>query len=136
MIKKGFRVPENCRINAPHLPSRVNELVVGTGNGMFRLESPLPGRLLACLASDGGGWEHVSVSAWQGKKSRTPTWKEMCFVKSVFWGPEDTVLQFHPPESEYVSLAENCLHLWRPIGVEFPKPHFSMVGPKVTGSDT
>ena len=62
-------------------------------------------------------WEHVSVSA-----ATVPTWAEMCWVKALFWGPEEAVVQYHPPESSYVNVHQRVLHLWRPVGVEFPMP--------------
>jgi hypothetical protein len=78
------------------------------------------------IASDGGGWEHVSVSF----EHRTPTWEEMCHVKDTFWDPEDCVVQFHPPQSEYVNFHPFCLHLWRPTGYEIVTPPMYMVGPQ------
>lgn len=81
---------------------------------------------------DGGGsWEHVSVSIYP-RVDRLPTWEEMCFVKDLFWGPEETVVQFHPPESQYVSMGQ-VLHLWKPpYGLELPPT--CALGPVVTGS--
>lgn len=79
----------------------------------------------SCQSSDGLGWEHVSISL---SKKRCPIWEEMCMVKELFWDKEDAVIQFHPPESEYISMAKYCLHLWRPIGIEFPMPDSIMVG--------
>lgn len=61
-------------------------------------------------------WEHVSVSL----KKRVPTYQEMCFVKSLCWDAEDEVIHFFPRQSEHVNIHENCLHLWRPIGVKLP----------------
>lgn len=107
-------------------------------NGAFHLESPEPGWTLAIIASDGDGWEHVSVHAYRRvvavsspAQMRTPTWKEMCFVKRTFWDGEDEVVQFHPKESAYVNYHPFTLHLWRPIGVTFPTPPAEMVGPQV-----
>ena len=67
----------------------------------------------------GAEWQHVSVSF----HNRTPKWEEMCLIKEMFWGDDDTVVQFHPKKSEYVNLAVNCLHL-RSLndGTEFPTP--------------
>jgi hypothetical protein len=62
-------------------------------------------------------WEHVSVSA-----STTPTWAEMCWVKGLFWDPDELAIQLHPPEADYVNVHARCLHLWRPIGVALPVP--------------
>lgn len=80
------------------------------------------------IASDGGGWEHVSVSL----PTRCPTWDEMCYVKSLHWDDEDCVVQFHPPASAYVNQHPFCLHLWRPTdGVVIPQPPSIFVGLKV-----
>lgn len=88
-------------------------------------------RGLSIVASDGGdwpfdgpAWEHVSVST----PTRTPTWAEMSWVKRQFWGDDATVIEFHPPRSEYVNNHEHCLHLWRPIGVAIPLPPSLAVG--------
>lgn len=77
------------------------------------------------IASDQGGWEHVSVSL----PTRTPTWKEMNWIKDLFWGPEDCVIQYHPPKSEYINYHSHCLHLWRPTDQELPRPNPILVGP-------
>lgn len=71
-------------------------------------------------------WEHVSVSL----EDRCPTWEEMCWVKDLCWGPDEWVVQFHPAASEHVNYHPNCLHLWKPVGVELPRPPASTVGPK------
>lgn len=90
-------------------------------NGLFILRTPRGA--LRIIAAEGMGWEHVSVST----RERAPTWDEMCAVKALFWSPEDTVVQYHPPESQYVNVHPHCLHLWRPIGVELPAPPMCMV---------
>jgi hypothetical protein len=84
---------------------------------------------LIVVASDGGGWEHVSVSI-MGKPNQTPTWEMMCFVKDLFWDDEDVVMQFHPPKSQYVDNHPGCLHMWRPIGKEVLIPPSIFVGLK------
>ena len=75
-----------------------------------------------CVASNGGGWEHVSVSPCNEKRKACPTWEEMCEIKDLFWGPDECVIQYHPPKSDYVNRYPYCLHLWRPIGQELPRP--------------
>jgi hypothetical protein len=85
-------------------------------NGMFIV--PFESYEFRIIASDGEGWEHVSLSL----KNRTPNWKEMCFFKNMFWGEEETVIQFHPPKSEYVNNCETCLHLWKPRNHEIMLP--------------
>jgi hypothetical protein len=96
-------------------------------NGCFILQGPC-GEELRIISNDASGaeaegWEHVSVSV---AKRRPPNWREMCFVKDLFWGDEETVIQFHPPKSEYVNNHLTCLHLWRDTtnGHRLPPSHF------------
>lgn len=74
--------------------------------------------VIATMDTDDNGitWEHVSVSL----KNRLPTWQELKFIKMLFWDQEDEVLQFFPPESQYVDVHKNCLHLWRPTNIKLP----------------
>lgn len=78
------------------------------------------------IASNELGWDHVSVSI-QGRE-RCPKWEEMCFIKSLFWDDTETVVQYHPPKSEYVNNHAYCLHLWKKGGYEYPLPPSIMVG--------
>jgi hypothetical protein len=93
----------------------------GDNCGMFIIPGPC-GIDLRIISSPGNAdtgilWEHVSVSC----ESRCPNWVEMCMVKSLFWDPEDTILQFHPPLSRYINIHPYCLHLWKPpYHVELP----------------
>lgn len=82
----------------------------------------------AIIASDGEGWEHVSVHCITEGKERTPTWSEMCFVKELFWDEQDCVIQYHPAKSEYVNMHKHTLHLWRPTNQIIPIPDKIMVG--------
>lgn len=79
---------------------------------------------LAIQFSNGDGWEHVSVS----RKSKMPTYEHMCWVKDQFWGADACVMQLHVPRSDHVNVHEYCLHLWRPIDAEIPRPPAYMVG--------
>lgn len=73
---------------------------------------------LRVIASDGLGWDHVSVSC----PNRCPTWAEMCKVKQLWFSDDETVVQFHPKASEYVNECSTCLHLWRKQGEEYELP--------------
>lgn len=98
-------------------------------NGGFKI--PLDKDTTALVvASDGVGWEHVSVHIKESGVNETPTWEEMCEIKALFWGPEDCVIQYHPPKSEYVNNHEHCLHLWRPTEVQIPLPPSILTGTK------
>lgn len=65
-------------------------------------------------------FEHASVSVVG--EERCPTWAEMCYIKDLFWGPEECVIQYHPPRSQYVNNHPYVLHLWKPKGVAIPLP--------------
>jgi hypothetical protein len=88
-----------------------------SGVFVFNLSGPDP---MAVICSDGRGWaeeglpglpwEHVSVS----HRKRSPSWNEMCVVKNLFWHEEETVMQIHPPQSQWINNHEFCLHLWKP----------------------
>ena len=111
--------------------------------GLFAIPFAEPPSVLQVIAGDPAprsGWEHVSVIASSKKdgtlRERTPTWNEMCYVKSLFWNDDECVAQFHPPNSEYVNHHPNCLHLWRPTQSELPRPpdlpHFTRHGTSVS----
>jgi hypothetical protein len=112
-----FRVPEKCRLKLPKGQQGYSEESYGN-NGIFIINKGK--KRIDCIASDGGGWDHVSVNLHSNK--RTPTWKEMCEIKNLFWGLEDCVMQFHPPQSEYVNIRSTCLHLWRNQNIETQTP--------------
>lgn len=90
------------------------------GNGCFKVH--VNGRSFKVIASSGGGWEHISVSPWSEKRKACPSWEEMCAIKDLLFEPEECVVQFHPPESEYVNNHPYCLHLWRYTHGNFPRP--------------
>ena len=90
--------------------------------GAFFIKGP-QGAPLVIIASDGLGWEHVSVST----RDRCPTWEEMCFVKDLFWSQDECVLQFHPPKTDYINHHPYCLHLWKRPGVNEELPPFILL---------
>lgn len=79
---------------------------------------------LHVIASDGCGWDHVSVS----RKDRCPTWDEMVQIKDLWFGEDETVVQYHPKESAYINICDTCLHLWKQHGAEIELPPPFMVG--------
>lgn len=97
---------------------------------MFRLPSPIvPGRRLRVLVDDGElvGWEHASVSIEGDRRGRLPSWEEMDAVRRAFWRDDECVVQYHVPVADHVDMAP-VLHLWRPIGVDVPRPPSILVG--------
>jgi len=93
-------------------------------NGAFFVKSIKHKITFKVIASDGEGWEHVSVSL----PNRCPTWDEMCFIKDKFWGEKDAVIQFHPPKSESINVHPYCLHLWRSNEGQIHLPETCLVG--------
>lgn len=144
----SFHVPELSRITS--LYAKVNgwpeQIATNAGdgnNGLFVMPAPLIGRKIAkprkrtklvCIASDGLGWEHVSVRVLlvgnPRRNGRCPVHEELCFVKNLFWDEEDCVVHYYPPASEYVNCHPDVLHLWRPTELELARPPSIMVGPK------
>ncbi len=112
-----FHVPEKFRVKLSGYPEG------DATNGAFVVKLKHAQNVFV-IASDGAGWEHVSVS----RKDRCPTWEEMCQVKNLFWGDEDVVMQFHVPSKDHVNNHPYCLHLWRPEGTNVLRPESIMVG--------
>jgi hypothetical protein len=112
-----FKVPEKNRI-----PGLSNSEYGNNGAFAFKVMSP-NGRSLhiQVQASDGEGWEHVSVT-FINRKRDTPSWDVMCFIKDKFWDESDVVVQIHPKKTEYVNIHKHCLHLWRESGRNFDTP--------------
>lgn len=79
---------------------------------------------LKFIASWGEGWDHVSIS----RPDRCPTWEEMAWVKDCFFEAEETAMQLHPPQSQYVNRHPFCLHIWRPHKMDIPLPPKEFVG--------
>ena len=92
-------------------------------NGAF--EIPIDNKIFTIIASDGLGWEHVSVSI--KNVERCPKWNEMCRIKEMFFEDEEQVMQLHPKKSEYINLHNYTLHLWKPKNQLIPTPPLFMV---------
>lgn len=122
-----FKTPNQYRLQVGKYGS-TNDM----GNyGAFIIPLDFHKRLKAiCICAEGEGWEHVSVSYLRNDKpiQITPSWEHMCVIKNFFWDETDTVIQIHPPKSEYVNQHEHCLHLWRKIDFEQPLPNSILVG--------
>lgn len=93
----------------------------GDGMAVMLKKDNIP---LLIIASWGMGWDHVSVSV----DGRIPTWDEMCWVKKLFWNKEETVIQYHPSEKDYINNHPFCLHLWKPQKQTIPQPPSILVG--------
>lgn len=97
----------------------------GNKGGPFLIRCPFSRRRLLVIISNQEGWEHVSVSVVN--KPDRPSWDEMNFVKDLFWRPDECVVQYHPPKSNYINIHSGTLHLWRPVDKTIPMPPLYMV---------
>ena len=105
---------------------RVEHPLAGWGDagcGAFKIKLEGSRLTFNVIASDGNGWDHVSVST----EERCPKWNEMQQIKELFFRDDEVVMQLHPAESEYVNNHPHCLHLWRPHKQEIPLPNIAMV---------
>lgn len=96
----------------------------GKDGGIFSI--PFEGRELMVIGSNGLGWEHVSVSL----RNRCPNWREMSYVKDLFWEAWETVMQLHVAKVDHINMHPYCLHLWRPVNEAIPIPPSILVGVK------
>lgn len=122
------------KTDAKHLePARVRKGQLATDSsagmaGAFIAAHPRIKGLSIVMISTGPHptWEHVSARIVKGKHAqqvrRTPNWKEMCWIKDLFWKEDEVVVQYHPAKAEYVNNHLFVLHLWRPVQVELPTP--------------
>jgi hypothetical protein len=97
--------------------------------------------MLRCIVSRGGApehveidpdanrWDHLSVST----PTRCPTWEEMEFLKRLFFERDECAMQLHVPPRDHVDNHPFCLHIWRPLDVEIPRPPSIMVGDQRLG---
>lgn len=129
------KLPEQYRSNLlPAPPAAMNRKA-----GLFFIPHPtIVGYFYQVIVSDGLGWDHVSISMRKeinkrGESigvNRCPTWLEMCFIKDLFFEKHEYAVQFHPPEADYVSHHDYCLHLWRSKDKVIPLPDPILVGPR------
>lgn len=123
-----MHVPEQYRVRSGMFASDNN---YGNNGAFFVPNRAKDGNApLKVIASDGEGWEHVSVSL----PHRCPTWEEMCRIVALFWDDSDCVIQLHPPRAQWISNHPYCLHLWRPLEAAIPLPPSWMVGYRDLGN--
>lgn len=90
--------------------------------GAFKV--PFEGRYLHVIASHGLAWDHVSVSL----ETRCPNWREMSYIKTLFWEDDEVVMQLHVAKKDHINVHPYCLHMWKPQLEEIPLPPVIMVG--------
>lgn len=93
----------------------------GDDGGAFIV--PFETAQLHVIASTGLGWDHVSVSL----KNRCPNWREMSYIKDLFFEENDVVMQLHVAKKDHINFHNHCLHLWRPQNETIPLPPLECV---------
>ncbi len=83
---------------------------VGTNYGSFLVPNQCGPGKLGVLISEGGGWDHVSVSL----PARCPTWQEMLNIAALFFDDYECLMQLRVPTRENINHHNYCLHWWRP----------------------
>ena len=67
----------------------------------------------------GTGWEHAQLSVKQPSGDpRPPSWSEARWLKDLFWDDTEVVAQIYAKKVNQ----ESGLHLWKPVGFDFPSP--------------
>lgn len=66
---------------------------------------------ISAMRFDEDLWEHIMVDCMF--LQRCATYKEMSFIKDIFWPEHELALQVHPAQSEYINHNPYALHLWR-----------------------
>lgn len=94
--------------------------ITGTGDDGAMFEFKYKVRKYEVIASNGGGWDHVSIYPLHQK--HTPSWDVMCILKNMCFNDDEVVMELHPAKKDYVNLAEYCLHLWKPQYEAIPTP--------------
>ena len=117
-----FQVPNQYRVKSGRMAS--DDSMPDCGAFFVPNKLARSGPPLRVIAAAGDGWEHVSVSL----PNRCPSWEEMAYIKGLFWSDDMCVMQLHPPRSEHINNHPYCLHLWRPLEREIPRPPGWMVG--------
>jgi hypothetical protein len=73
---------------------------------------------LCIIASNDGGWDHVSVSV----RDRCPTWDEMEHIAKLFFKENEVAMQLYVPATDHINNMPFCLHWWRPHSKLKPIP--------------
>jgi hypothetical protein len=116
---KDLRLLEMYRLPGEHRHGGPGD----SHGGVFVVPYHASGRNLRIIASNGDGWDHVSVSL----PSRCPTWPEMDHVKRMFFKDDEVAMQLHVQVKDHISMHPHTLHLWRSHNEKIPLPPIIMV---------
>lgn len=99
-----------------------------SANGVYEVDHPWikNNYYFLCTVVITEEWERVSAQLFKitnvKKKQSEPadrclTWKEQCFIKNLFYGPQEVIMQFFPAMTDYIGTDEEefAVHLWNPL---------------------
>lgn len=99
-------------------------------NGAFIIDRYNNGEFYLVIASNGQGWDHVSVTIHKkngGSVKKCPSYQEMMMIKEKLFSEEDVVFQLHPREEDYINTHPYCLHLWKPNNCNMVVPPLNSI---------
>lgn len=99
-------------------------------NGAFIIDRYNTGEFYLVIASNGQGWDHVSVTIHKkngGSVKKCPSYQEMMMIKEKLFSEEDVVFQLHPREEDYINTHPYCLHLWKPNNCNMVVPPLNSI---------
>ena len=99
-------------------------------NGAFIIDRYNNGEFYLVIASNGQGWDHVSVTIHKkngGPVNKCPSYQEMMMIKEKLFSEEDVVFQLHPREEDYINTHPYCLHLWKPNNCNMVVPPLNSI---------
>lgn len=100
--------------------------------GAFLIPSTIDRQPIIVIATSGEGWDHVSVS----RRNRCPNWQEMEQIATLFFKEDEVAMQLHVPAAEHINNHPYCLHWWRPLRRDIPRPPAIFVGIKDSPMET
>ena len=112
---RDLRELDRWRIRSGPLdPVDRNAPEIASVSGAFNFRLPGSDTPFVVVASNGDGWDHVSVST----PGRCPTWEEMDRIKRIFFRDAEVAMQLHLPPADHINCHPYTLHLWRPHGTK------------------
>ncbi len=127
--------PTLSHLDKQRIPDSRTGHMGGPDFGMFAIAKPKAPAVgtkhhFIVIASSGCEelpWDHVSFHGrYYDQKGApcyfTPTWADACWIKDLFFLPEECAMQLHVPASDHINVHEHTLHLWRPHSLEIPRP--------------
>lgn len=83
-------------------------VVLKDGVDGFKGEIHMPRWTGTIIASNGAGWNHVSVAPY--KLSIIPTWEDMCMIKDICFGEDEWAVDLPEELEQYRREIEDCIN--------------------------